>query len=144
MLKNGQKWFKKYVSKYVQIFKVCLVIFLVITHERVKAHYLVKSTHEFSCEMPIFWRFFRWYVMLCTISYLIHNLKNVKSTHGGVLILVKLQGLVAGFTFLKFFKWYKIVQGTTYNYEFWITVIRKKWFPERGAPIKKSHSRCHF
>lgn len=102
MLKNGQKWFKKYVSKYVQIFKVCLVIFLVITHERVKAHYLVKSTHEFSCEMPIFWRFFRWYVMLCTISYLIHNLKNVKSTHAGVLILVKLQGLVAGFTFLKF------------------------------------------
>ena len=40
--------------------------------------------------------------MLCTISYRIHNLKNVKSTHGGVLILVKLQGLVAGFTFLKF------------------------------------------
>ena len=28
--------------------------------------------------------------MPCTILYLLHNLKNVKSTHGGVLLLVKL------------------------------------------------------
>ena len=32
-------------------------------------------------------------VMLCTIWYHLHNLKNVKNTHGGVLILVKLQAL---------------------------------------------------
>ena len=30
-------------------------------------------------------------VVLCTIWYHVHNLKNVKNTHGGVLILVKLQ-----------------------------------------------------
>ena len=28
---------------------------------------------------------------LCTICYHLHNLKNVKNTHGGVLLLVKLQ-----------------------------------------------------
>ena len=29
--------------------------------------------------------------MLCAISYHLYNLKNVKNTHGGVLLLVKLQ-----------------------------------------------------
>ena len=33
------------------------------------------------------------YVMRCTIWYHLYNLKNVKNTHGGVLILVKLQAL---------------------------------------------------
>ena len=31
------------------------------------------------------------YVMRCTIWYHLHNFKNVKNTHGGVLLLVKLQ-----------------------------------------------------
>ena len=31
------------------------------------------------------------FVMLCAIWYHLYNLKNVKNTHGGVLILVKLQ-----------------------------------------------------
>ena len=31
------------------------------------------------------------YVMRCAIWYHLHNLKNIKNTHGGVLILVKLQ-----------------------------------------------------
>ena len=31
------------------------------------------------------------YVMLCAIWYNLYNLKNVKKTHGGVLLLVKLQ-----------------------------------------------------
>ena len=31
--------------------------------------------------------------MRCTIWYHLYNLKNVKNTHGGVLILVKLQAL---------------------------------------------------
>ena len=30
------------------------------------------------------------YVMLCVISYHLYNLKNVKNTHGGVLLLVNL------------------------------------------------------
>ena len=33
----------------------------------------------------------RIYVMRCAIWYHLRNLKNVKNTHGGVLILVKLQ-----------------------------------------------------
>ena len=33
------------------------------------------------------------YVMRCGIWYHFYNLQNVKNTHGGVLILVKLQGL---------------------------------------------------
>ena len=31
------------------------------------------------------------YVVRCAIWYHLYNLKNVKNTHGGVLILVKLQ-----------------------------------------------------
>ena len=34
------------------------------------------------------------YVMGCAIWYHLHNLKNLKNTHGGVLILVKLQAKV--------------------------------------------------
>ena len=33
------------------------------------------------------------YVMRCAILYHLYNLKNVKNTHGGVLMLVKLQAL---------------------------------------------------
>ena len=34
------------------------------------------------------------YVMRCTIWYLLYNLKNMKHTHGGVLLLMKLVVLV--------------------------------------------------
>ena len=34
------------------------------------------------------------YVMRCTISYHLYNLKNVKKTHGGVSIFVKLQAFI--------------------------------------------------
>ena len=63
--------------------------------------------------------------MRCAIWYHLQNLKNVKSTHGGVLILVKLQdkasnftkintALWAFFTFFKLYKWYQIAQRITY------------------------------
>ena len=45
----------------------------------IKARYLVKHTHEVSCETPIFKGFFRWYMVLCTIFYHLYNLKNVKT-----------------------------------------------------------------
>ena len=35
------------------------------------------------------------FVMRCAIWYHLHNLKNVKNTHGGVLILVKFQALAS-------------------------------------------------
>ena len=38
------------------------------------------------------------YVMRCAIWYHLYNLKNVKNTHGGVLILVKLQASADNFT----------------------------------------------
>ena len=61
------------------------------------------------------------YVMLCVIWYHFYNLKNVENTHGGVLLLLKLQVFTKSnpppwvfFTILKLYKWYKILQRTTY------------------------------
>ena len=59
--------------------------------------------------------------MRCAIWYHLHNLKIVKNTHGGVLLLVNLQVEACSFTksntppwvlftFFKLYKWYQIVQ----------------------------------
>ena len=40
----------------------------------------------------------REYEMLCAILYHLHNFKNVKNTHGGVITLVKLQAWACNFT----------------------------------------------
>ena len=48
--------------------------------------------------------------MHCAIWYHLHNLKNMKNTHGVVLLLVKLQVF---FTFFKMCKWYQIAQRIT-------------------------------
>ena len=63
-------------------------------------------------------------VMRCMIWYHLDNLKNVKNTHGGVLILVKLQAFSLQikintppwvfFTCYKLYKWYQIPQRITY------------------------------
>ena len=60
-------------------------------------------------------------VMFCAIWYHLYNLKNVKNTHGGVLLLVKMQASSnftksntpprMFFTFLKLHKWYQIAQN---------------------------------
>ena len=42
-------------------------------------------------------------MMLCEIWYYLNDSKNVKNTHGGVLLLVKLQAM---------YKWYQIAQRT--------------------------------
>ena len=67
------------------------------------------------------------YEMLCAIWYHLYNLKNVKTTNGGVLLLVKLQALAACnlnkrntspwmfFTFFKLYKWYQIAKRITYR-----------------------------
>ena len=65
--------------------------------------------------------------MRCAIWHHLYNLKNVKNTHGGVLILVKLQAEACiftkintppwlFFTFLKLCKWHQIAQRTTYHF----------------------------
>ena len=43
-------------------------------------------------------RFLLKYVMRCAIWFHLYNFKNMKNIHGGVLILVKLQGKVCNFT----------------------------------------------
>ena len=62
--------------------------------------------------------------MFCALWYHLYNLKNMKNTHGGVLLLVKLQALACNFTksytpwvfftFFKLHKWYQIAQRITY------------------------------
>ena len=66
------------------------------------------------------------YMMLCAIWYHLYNLKNLKNTHGGVLLLLKLQTKACNltksnkppwvfFTFFKLKKWYQIAQNITYR-----------------------------
>ena len=68
-------------------------------------------------------------VVRCTIWYHLSSLKNVKNTHGGVLILVKLQALACTNVYrlqpLQLYKWYQISQRTTYgkNLLFMINVL---------------------
>ena len=67
------------------------------------------------------------YETFCAIWYHLYNLKNMKNTHGGMLLLVKLQALAYNFTksntppwvfftFLKLYKWNRIAQSTTNMY----------------------------
>ena len=52
------------------------------------------------------------YVMRCAIWHHLYNLKNVKNTHGGVLILVKLQEFrMRVFVSLQAFLTYKVRAG---------------------------------
>ena len=52
--------------------------------------------------------------MRCAIWYHSCNLKNVKNTHGGVLLLVTVfHGCFL--TFFKLYKWYQIAQNITYS-----------------------------
>ena len=50
--------------------------------------------------------------MLCAILYHLYNFKNVKNTHGEVLLLVNC--MRKRFHFFKVYKWYQIMQRTTY------------------------------
>ena len=66
------------------------------------------------------------YVILCTIWYHLYNFKNAKSTHGVVLLLLKLQVSACNFAksntlpwvffmFFKVYKWYQIAQCASHN-----------------------------
>ena len=67
--------------------------------------------------------------MLCVVWYHLYNLKNVKNTHGGDLLLVKSEALTRNvtksntptwvfFTFLRLYKWYQIAQRITILFVF--------------------------
>ena len=64
-------------------------------------------------------------IMLCVIWYYLHNLKNMKNSHEGVLLLVRLLASVCNFTksntppwlfftFFKLYKSYQLAQRTTF------------------------------
>ena len=85
----------------------------------------LQSTDSSSTVNRLHHKFFPEHVMRCTICYHLDNLKNVKNTHRGVLILVKLQALACNFTkintppcvfftFFKLCKWFQIAQRITY------------------------------
>ena len=69
------------------------------------------------------WCVGRLYVVLCAIWYHSNNLKNVKNTHGTVLLIVKLQALACNFTkndtppwvFFTFFKLNMILNRATHH-----------------------------
>ena len=80
-------------------------------------------------------------MMFSAICYQLYNLKNVKNTHGRVLVLVKLHAFICVtksntpswvfFIFFKLYKWYRIAQRiTTLNVttqELMLVFIRCRW-----------------
>ena len=78
---------------------------------------------------------------MIAIWYHLCNLKNVKkTTHGGVLLLVKLQGEVCNFTksntppwvlfkFFKLYKWYQIARSVTFKSEIENILISQGTWP---------------
>ena len=83
------------------------------------------------------WHYY--YVMLYAIWYHLKNFKNVKNTHGRVLLVVKLQASACNFTksntsswvilyiFLKLYKWYKIAQSVYYILPNVLIQIPRTW-----------------
>ena len=80
---------------------------------------------ENKSEWLLFEQTFKYMLMLCAIWYHLYNLKNITNTHGGVLLLVKLQvwpwnfakrssPLWVLFTFFKLYKWYQTAQSISY------------------------------
>ena len=79
------------------------------------------------------------HVMRCAIWYHLYNLKNVKNTHGGVLLFVKLQTkpatllvkvtLLYGCSsrFFKFYKWCQIAQHINSHVHTRLTTFHVSW-----------------
>ena len=100
-----------------------------------------------SRSLDIKWtKIFMTYVMRCAIWYHLYKLRNVKNTHGGVLILVKLQAEACNFTktntppwvfftFFKLYKWYHIAQRTTYI----VLSTNEKDIEEKALNFYNSH-----
>ena len=115
---NYQKCTSKFVKLHFSCFTWPLTTDLTEDHSKTKYN----SEKYFQCRqvgkrdtrvMPN--------TMRCAIWYHLYNSKNVKNTHGGVLILEKLQTEACNFTkinnpplvfftFLKLYKWYQIAQ----------------------------------
>ena len=75
------------------------------------------------------------YVMFRAIWNHFYSLKNVRNTHRGVLLLVKLQASACNFTksntppwvfftFFKLYKWHQIAQRITVNFDHRLTPVK--------------------
>ena len=87
--------------------------------------------------------------ILCVIWYHLYNLKNLRNTHGGVLLLVKLQTEACNFnksntplwvflTFFRLYKWYQIPQSIPYKWKLvWSITCRGQveWAQVKWAQI---------
>ena len=83
------------ISSKTQINKIAMIVLLFRKSEYTFRqifikNYLFKYRDFLSTEESV--RFSK-YMMRCAIWYHLYNLKNIKNTYGGVLILVKLQAL---------------------------------------------------
>ena len=72
--------------------------------------------------------------MRCAILYYLYNLKNVENTHGGVLILVKLEALACSFTEINtphgcFSRFLNCTNGTKSckTSHIWVFTDKEKW-----------------
>ena len=94
--------------------KVSQIVFHVLAIQKLDSNCLFFIYHLFYDQAV--------YVVCCAIWYHLYNLKNVKNTHGGVLLLVKLQkSNTPPWVFLTFFKlckWHQIAQSVTYSIAF--------------------------
>ena len=83
---------------------------LVLTHRG--------SSPNIFVEQPL--QYLKIRVVFCAIWYRLYNLKNMKYTHGGVLLLVKLSKSNTlpwvFFTFFKMYKRYQMTQRITYTF----------------------------
>ena len=84
-----------FVSIYIYI---CIYIYIYIYI----LHMVLKISIYLSIILHMVLKISMTYVVRCAIWYHLYNLKNVKNTHRGVLLLVKLQASA-----FKLYKWYK-------------------------------------
>ena len=72
---------------------------------------------------------------LCTIWYHLYNFEKVKNSHGGVILLVRLQALTCNFTksvtppwvlllFFKLYKWYQTTQSVSHSIYYFVLISR--------------------
>ena len=94
----------------------------------------IRSYNPFSLSQYFLFLFSFLNVMRCATWYHLHNLKNVKNNHGGVLLLVKLQASAC-----KLRKWYQIAQRMAYYF------LRLKYVTHQPQVEKKSlHPQIHI
>ena len=105
-------FYRKFSSIRFLFIQVGYVMKFLVNIEIVCCH---KIMFKYSPQVKCFWYWTKRhgmsaYVMLCAIWYYLYNFKNVKNTHGGVLLF----GCFSGVFFCRLYKWYRIAQSVSY------------------------------